>query len=37
MAQFAPIFCFVVFLVLWLCYAFVVCSLWWSVKRPYSF
>nr|YP_010555859.1 ATP synthase F0 subunit 8 [Marcia hiantina]UYR95091.1 ATP synthase subunit 8 [Marcia hiantina] len=36
MAQFAPIFCFVVFLGLWSVYVFVSCNLWWSSKRPYS-
>nr|YP_010410220.1 ATP synthase F0 subunit 8 [Tapes dorsatus]YP_010555898.1 ATP synthase F0 subunit 8 [Tapes conspersus]URH16431.1 ATP synthase F0 subunit 8 [Tapes dorsatus]UYR95130.1 ATP synthase subunit 8 [Tapes conspersus] len=37
MAQFAPIFCFLVFTALWCVYCLVFCSLWWSAKRSYSF
>nr|YP_005267056.1 ATP synthase F0 subunit 8 [Paratapes textilis]AEH99636.1 ATP synthase F0 subunit 8 [Paratapes textilis] len=37
MAQFAPIFCFFVFMALWCGFMLVMCTLWWSAKRPYSF
>nr|YP_010555872.1 ATP synthase F0 subunit 8 [Marcia japonica]UYR95104.1 ATP synthase subunit 8 [Marcia japonica] len=37
MAQFAPIFCLLVFFGLWSMYVLILCSLWWTSKRPYSF
>nr|YP_010555886.1 ATP synthase F0 subunit 8 [Marcia recens]UYR95118.1 ATP synthase subunit 8 [Marcia recens] len=36
-AQFAPMFCLVVFLMLWCFFVFIMCMVWWSGKRPYSF